>query len=44
MVWIDRGRKVKLNEIPVKKTENKSKNMSELYLYEQTEPFYLSID
>lgn len=28
MVWIDRGRKVKPNQIPVKKTENKSKNLS----------------
>jgi hypothetical protein len=28
----------------VKKTENKSKNMSELFLYEQTEPYFLSVD
>lgn len=26
--WIDRGRKVKAGEIPVKKTENKSKNLT----------------
>lgn len=44
MVWIDRGRKVRPFEIPAKKTENKSKNMSELFLYEQTEPYHLSID
>lgn len=28
MVWIDRGRKVKNGQMPVKKTENKSKNMT----------------
>ena len=28
MVWIDRGRRVKPDQVPVKKTENKSKNMS----------------
>ena len=28
MVWIDRSRKVKNGQMPVKKTENKSKNMT----------------
>ncbi len=42
--WIDRGRKVKKGELPVKKTENKSKNLTELFLFEQTEPFSLEID
>ena len=28
LYWIDRGRKVKAGEVPVKKTENKSKNLT----------------
>jgi hypothetical protein len=31
--WIDRGRKVRTGEVPVKKTENKNKNLTELFLY-----------
>jgi len=34
--WVDRGRKVIRGEEPVKKTENKGKSMTGLYLYEQT--------
>ena len=44
LFWIDRGRRVKTGEIPVKRTENKSKNLTELFLYEQTIPFELPID
>jgi hypothetical protein len=36
LVWIDRGRRVHSDAVPVKKTENKGKNMTELFLYEQT--------
>lgn len=28
LFWVDRGRKVKSGEVPVKKTENKSKNLT----------------
>ena len=44
LFWIDRGRRVKNGEVPVKRTENKSKNVTELFLYEQTIPFELPID
>jgi hypothetical protein len=44
LFWIDRGRKVKPGEAPVKTTENKSKNVTELFLYEQTMPFEVSVD
>lgn len=42
--WVDKGRKVKVGQIPVKKTENKSKNLTELFLFEQTQPYFLNID
>ena len=44
LFWVDRGRMVKPDEQAVKKTENKSKNITELFLYEQTEPFQLSVN
>ncbi len=44
LVWIDRGRRVLEDAVPVKKTENKGKNMTELFLYEQTEPYELKIN
>ena len=43
LFWIDRGRRVRLGQLPIKKTQNKSKNVTQLYLYEQTVPFTLPI-
>lgn len=33
MVWIDMNRRVRPNEVPIKKTENRAKKMTELFLY-----------